>query len=377
MVHRLSAAVLAVSRHLETPEVLQTIVRIARELLGAEYAALGVPDGAGSFAQFVVDGVSDEQWARIGPLPRQHGILAVMLRQPEAQRLDDIRADPRFGWWPAAHPELRAFLGMPITSGEEILGAIYLANKESGFTATDEELLRVLAAHAAIALANARLYERSRELTIEQERARLAHDLHDAVSQKLFSLRLTAEAATEFVGRDPDRARDEIAEVRKLAREATEELRVAVVELRPAALAEDGLATTLRKQVTVLDRAVRAQDARCPTVSFVDEHPPALPPAQQQVVLRVAQEALHNAVRHAQACAVTVTLGPLPSGGALLLVTDDGVGFDPAATRRRGRSLGLRSMRDRASSVRGRLVVDSEPGGGATVRLEVPRDRRE
>lgn len=74
---------------------------------------------------------------------------------------------------------------------------------------------------------------------------------------------------------------------------------------------------------------------------------------------------------------MTVTLGPLPSGGALLLVTDDGVGFDPAATRRRGRSLGLRSMRDRASSVRGRLVVDSEPGRGATVRLEVPRDRRE
>src|SRR5258708_11827116 len=111
---RLSAAVLAVSRHLATEEVLQTIVATARELIGAEYAALGTPDGAGSFSQFLVDGVSDEQWAAIGPLPRQHGMLAVMLEDPEPQRLADIRRDPRFGWWPRAHPEMAAFLGQQI-----------------------------------------------------------------------------------------------------------------------------------------------------------------------------------------------------------------------------------------------------------------------
>src|SRR3954447_17818982 len=98
---RLSAAVLAVSGQLAVPDVLQTIVDTARELVGAEYAALGVPDGGGAFAQFLVSGLTGEEQAAIGPLPRQHGFLAVMLEDPRPQRLDDIRADPRFRWWPA------------------------------------------------------------------------------------------------------------------------------------------------------------------------------------------------------------------------------------------------------------------------------------
>ena len=107
----LSAAVLAVSRHQSVREVLPTIVTAARSLIGCRYAALGVPDDLGGFAEFVVDGVSDEQWAAIGPLPRQHGLLAAMLRESKPQRMDDVRQDPRFGWWPAAHPILKDFLG--------------------------------------------------------------------------------------------------------------------------------------------------------------------------------------------------------------------------------------------------------------------------
>ncbi|OLB81965.1 MAG: diguanylate cyclase [Actinobacteria bacterium 13_2_20CM_2_71_6] len=373
MVRRLSTAVLAVSRHLDAHEVLQTIVATARELLGAEYAALGVPDGAGSFGQFVVDGLTEQRWAEIGPLPRQHGLLGTMLREPHAQRLADIRSDPCFGWWPAAHPELRAFLGMPICDGNQTLGAIYLANKEGGFTDADEELLGVLAAHAAIALTHARLYERSRELTIAEERARLAHDLHDAVAQKLFSLRLTAEAATMLMDRDPQRARAGLAEVTALAGEAAAELHTAVLELRPANLEDDGLATTLRKQVTVLDHAGRA--SRGPRLTFEEGRVPVLPPAQQEVVLRVAQEALHNALRHAGARTVRVALDGTPEGGARLEVVDDGSGFDPDASLRAGRSLGLRSIRDRARSVRGRVRVTSAPGTGTAVRLEVPGGR--
>src|SRR3954471_23953380 len=207
---RLSAAVLAVSGQLAVPEVLQTIVDTARELAGAEYAALGVPDGAGSFAQFLVAGVSPAMQAAIGPLPRQHGFLALMLREPQAQRVADIRADPRFQWWPAAHPTLEAFLGVPIRDDAEILGAIFVANKAGGFTGADEELLAVLAAHAAIALTHARLYARSRELTIAEERGRIAHDLHDAVAQRLFGLRLTVRAADKLLDRDPVAARDRL-----------------------------------------------------------------------------------------------------------------------------------------------------------------------
>ncbi|OYP18397.1 diguanylate cyclase [Streptomyces sp. FBKL.4005] len=367
-----SSALLAMSRHLEVRDVLKTIVASARELLDAQYAALGVPDDHGGFAQFVVDGVSDDQWRAIGPLPRQHGILAAMLHEAKAERLVDVRKDPRFEGWPAAHPDLVDFLGLPIKDGEEVIGALFLANKRCakpegscGFTQDDEELLAILAQHAAIALTNARLYERSRELTIAEERSRLAHELHDAVSQKLFSLRLTAQAAAALVDRDPTRAKGELHQVASLAAEAADELRAAVVELRPAALDEDGLIATLRTQTQVLDRAHTAR------VTFTSNGFRALPAAQEEALLRVAQEALHNALRHSGADRVDVSV-ERRGCGAVLRVTDDGRGFDPTAVRRAGRHLGLVSMRDRASGVGGTLTVESAPGKGTTIEMEVP-----
>ncbi|MDQ1011604.1 signal transduction histidine kinase [Streptomyces sp. V4I23] len=367
-----STALLAMSRHLEVRDVLKTIVASARDLLDAEYAALGVPDDHGGFAQFVVDGVSDAQWKAIGPLPRQHGILAAMLKEAKVERLADVRKDPRFEGWPSAHPEMSDFLGLPIKDGDEVMGALFLANKRCprqdggcGFTEDDEELLGILAQHAAIALTNARLYERSRELTIAEERSRLAHELHDAVSQKLFSLRLTAQAAAALVDRDPGRAKGELQQVAELAAEAADELRAAVVELRPAALDEDGLVNTLRTQIQVLDRAHTAK------VTFDTRGVRALPAAQEEALLRVAQEALHNALRHSGADRVDVVL-VRRGQGALLSVTDDGKGFEPRTVRRAGRHLGLVSMRDRAGGVGGRLSVESAPGKGTTVEMEVP-----
>ncbi|MFE7902778.1 GAF domain-containing sensor histidine kinase [Streptomyces sp. NPDC057424] len=378
-----SSALLAMSRHLEVRDVLKTIVASARELLDAQYAALGVPDDHGGFAQFVVDGVSEEEWKAIGPLPRQHGILAAMLREARSERLADVRKDPRFEGWPKAHPDLVDFLGLPIRDGDEVIGALFLANKlrpvggepphppcpepegSCGFTADDEELLGILAQHAAIALTNARLYERSRELTIAEERSRLAHELHDAVSQKLFSLRLTAQAAARLVDRDPSRAKGELQQVAALAAEAADELRAAVVELRPAALDEDGLVATLRTQIQVLDRAHSA------CVTFAGHGVKALPASQEEALLRVAQEALHNALRHSGADHVDVTLDRSGSG-AVLRVTDDGGGFDPTAVRHAGRHLGLVSMRDRASGAGGTLTVESAPGKGTVIEMEVP-----
>jgi len=376
----LSEAVLAVTRHLDTSAVLRTILRTARDLVGAEYAALGVPDGAGSFARFLVEGVTDEQWKAIGPLPRQHGMLGVMMHDPHPQRLPDIMADPRFSWWPAAHPRLRGFLGVPIRDGDVILGALFMGNTEpvgEGFTEDDEALLKILAAHAAIALTHARLYERERELAITTERARLARELHDAVAQKLFALRLTSQAASSLVETDPERAREQLAQVGALATEAAAELSTAVGELRTPDLAGDGLAEALRKQVAVIDRARSTHGG--PRVRFTCGPSPALPPTHDQVVLRVAQEALHNALRHAGASRIDVSLEPgaaagggKAAGSVRLVVRDDGKGFDPEAA---GRGLGLVSMRERADSVGGQLTVRTREGRGTVIELEVPGGR--
>ena len=362
----LSAAVLAVASRRSVTDVLRTIVAAARRLLDAQYAALGLPDADGGFAEFLADGISDEQWAAIGELPRQHGLLGVMLRDPHPVRLGDIRAHPDFGWWPAAHPVLHDFLGIPIVAGDEILGELFLANKNdrAGFTEQDEELLAVLAAHAAIAIVNARLYERSRELSIMEERHRIARELHDSVTQKLFSLRLTAEAAATVVG--DGEAATQLTVVRQLASEATDELRAITVGLRPADLAGDGLATALRKQAELLDRVHGA------TVAFRGCPVPRLGPAREEAVYRVAQEALHNALRHGAPSKVDIELST-SDASVTLVVTDDGRGFDTdGASRAAQRRLGLASMRERAAAVGGTLRVNSRRGKGTTVRLEVP-----
>ena len=361
-----STAVLADTAHLSVREVLQTIVTSARRLLDARYAALGVPDDSGSFAEFLADGISDEQWRAIGPLPRQHGLLGTMLRDPNPVRLADIRAHPDFGWWPAAHPVLTDFVGMPIVDGDRILGELFLANKVTpgGFTAEDEELLRLLAAHAAIALVNARLYERSRELSLVEERQRIARELHDAVTQKLFSLRLTADAAATLAARDPSRTVEELGTVRRLAAEVADELRAIVVGLRPVDLAGDGLDVALRKQAELLDRVHGS------AVRFNGGPVPRLIAAAEEAAYRIAQEALHNALRHGSPSTVEVTLDA--SGGTVRLeVADDGRGFDLGSAGAAGR-LGLASMRDRARAAGGRLELRSSPGAGTTVRLLLP-----
>ncbi|MFI0486803.1 GAF domain-containing sensor histidine kinase [Actinomadura sp. 9N215] len=362
-----SSAVLAVTRHLSVHEVLQVIVRAAAQLLDARYAALGVPDDEGSFAEFVVEGVSDEEWERIGPLPRQHGMLAAMLHGDTPKRLADIRREPEFEGWPHAHPVLKDFLGVPIRDGQEVIGIIFLANKKrpGGFTDDDEELLTLFAAHAAIAMTNARLYEHNRELTVVAERNRMARELHDAVAQKLFSLRLTARTASALAERDPVRTVQELEQVERLAAEALAELRAVIFELRPADLT-DGLVSSLRKHVEVLDRAHEA------TVRIAADEAVVLPEDQEAVAFRITQEALYNALRHAGARIVEVRLGTR-DGQAVLEVADDGSGFDASDTAAEQQNgLGLASMRDRAYSIGGELTIDAAPGHGTTVRLEVP-----
>jgi len=367
-----SDAVLAVAAQRSVEDVLQQLVDSARELAGARYAALGTPDGEGGFTRFLVAGMSDELIASLGPLPRRHGMLAAMIETSEPYMTEDIHRHPRFrGWWPSRHPDMRSFLGVPIVSPSEgVIGAFYLTEKETGevFDAADQAVIELLAAHAAIAIANAGLYERSRELSMLEARNRLALELHDAVSQKLFSLVLTAEAAGEQLARDPDGARASLERLRALAGEALEELRSLILELRPPELERDGLCGALRKHAEMLRRLHHVEIE----VDIDDAvSAGAGSGARDREILRVAQEALQNAIRHAAPQRLGLRLAR-HDGRLELEVTDDGAGFDPAEPELRSRRLGLTSMEERAQRLGGTLSIRSVPGAGTTVRLEAP-----
>jgi len=364
----LSDVVLAIAAEREVEPVLQRLVHAARELGEARYAALGVPDDDGGFARFLTSGMSDELIAAMGPLPRTHGMLGAMLESAAPYRTADIHDHERFrGWWPSAHPDMRAFLGVPIVARGGIIGALYLTDKLGAetFSDADERLIVLLAAHAAIAIENARLSERSRELSIVEERNRLARELHDSIAQGLFGVTLAAESAVELVARGDAAAGEQLERVQELARGALEELRAVVFELRPASLEAEGLGQVLRKHVEVLRRVSGS------AIELRVAAPPALGPAAAGQVFRIAQEALQNALRHAAAGRIEVRLGN--GGGRLALsVTDDGRGFDVSAPGVRGRRLGLTSMEERAVELGGVLAIESRPGAGTTVRLDVP-----
>jgi len=365
-------AVLGIAGDLSIDVVLERLVHAARDLAGARYAALGVPDDDQGFARFITAGMSGAEIEAMGPLPRTHGLLGAMLADPTPYRTADVRTDPRFrGWWPPAHPVMRSFLGVPIVFRGDVIGAFYLTDKvgEPVFTMADEELVGVLAAHAAVLMEHARLYEQSRELSVLDERNRLARELHDAMTQTLFSLRLSMETAAALVDSDAEGAAAELDTGRALIDAAFGELRALILELRPPALEADGLVAALRKHIEVVGRA----HGLTVSITVVGEPDGAnlLEPDQERALFRIAQEAVSNAVRHAAATTIATIVGFEP-GMASLAVTDDGVGFDPAARAVRSRRLGLTSMRERAQALGGEVTIRSGPGRGTTVRAEVP-----
>jgi len=349
-----SEALLGIAGDLRSDAVLERLVEAARGLGGARYAALGVPDEEGDgFSRWISAGLTDEEIDAIGPLPRNHGLLGAALHDPEPFRSEDVPTDDRFdGWWPAAHPDLDAFLAVPIVFRGDVVAAFYLANKEGGFTDDDQRLVRDLADHAAVLIEHSRLYEARRELSVLEERNRLARELHDALTQSLFGLRLRLEAG-------------DTAGARSLLEEIFAELRSLILQLRPPALERDGLAASLAKHLEVVGRthgiATHLEAGLLGEVSTDTE----------QALFRIAQEAVTNVVRHARAGAVTVRLDR-DDDSLRLSVTDDGHGFDPADRAISARRLGLVSMRERAADLGGSLVIESEAGEGTTVRARVP-----
>ena len=198
---RLLDAVRAVSSGLSLPETLRRIVGAARELADARFAALGVIGPDGALADFISDGMEPDTIRAIGNLPEGHGLLGVLIHEPRPLRLPEIGADPRSYGFPAGHPPMHSFLGVPILVRDRVFGNLYLTEKVGGpaFTDADEALVIALAGQAGVAIENARLREEVADRALVEERERIARDLHDTVIQRLFATGMRLQATVRRV----------------------------------------------------------------------------------------------------------------------------------------------------------------------------------
>jgi len=266
---------------------------------------------------------------------------------------------------PSGSPKVNhGWLGVPMLFGDKVLGAIVVGSYHRGaFDEGHQQTLTSIANQAAVALENARLYEQARQLAVLEERQRLARDLHDAVTQTLFSASLIAEALPALWEIDQLNGRQLLKELRQLSRGALAEMRTLLLELRPKTLVEANLGDLLRQ----LAEAVMGRTGLPVTVTL--DGRPKLPSDVHVALYRIAQETLNNVVKHAQASRVTIALhATRPSMGGQIVelhVTDDGRGFDPQHIP--PDRLGLGIIRERAQAVGATLHVESRPGCGTQV----------
>lgn len=260
---------------------------------------------------------------------------------------------------------------IPLESRGDRLGVLVIVGSQGGaFSTAQLALFQSIADQLGVAVENARLFARSEQAAVAAERNRLARDLHDAVTQTLFSSSMIADVLPKIWERNPDEGRRRLEELRQLTRGALSEMRTLLVELRPAALADTDLGDLLEHQVNAFIARTRLQ------VGFersVSHNPPV---EVKEAFYRIAQEAFNNIARHAEAAQVRVRLDGEP-GKMDLTIQDDGVGFDAQTLEHEGLGLGI--MRERARSIGARLEVVSRPGRGTRLHLnwQAPDEEKE
>lgn len=362
---RLLEAVTAVTSDLGLEAVLRRVVEAACLLVDARYGALGVIDEDGrGLRAFVHHGLDAADVERIGALPQGRGVLGLLVREPNPVRLDDLRTHPAAVGIPEHHPAMHSFLGVPIEVRGEIWGNLYLTEKEGGaaFEEEDEELVLGLAAVAGSAIANARLLEESRRLSVVEERERIGRDLHDTVIQRLFAAGLGLQAAARRI-EDPGT----VARVTA----AIDEIDLTVKEIRSTIFALQADAEQLggvRARLLEVVEEVGGLLARAPRVRFEGPIDSVVPIDVAEQLVPVLREALSNVVRHAGASEVEVVLRAI-DGVVELTVRDDGRGVEGTV---RPAGLGLVNLRERARTLGGDLEVGPRDGGGTTLVWRVP-----
>ncbi|HZC32370.1 MAG TPA: GAF domain-containing protein, partial [Candidatus Bathyarchaeia archaeon] len=198
----------AIAGLLDLDEALQLIVERVRALVGARYAALGIVGTDDRIQRFITSGMTSREREAIGPLPQGRGLLGLIIHQALPYRIPNIAAHPDSSGFPANHPPMTSFLGVPVTSSGRSVGNFYLTDKTGApeFTADDQRLVELFALHAGIAIDNARLHQQAADYAIVQERDRIGRDLHDGIIQSLYAVSLSLEDVPELMTSSPAEA---------------------------------------------------------------------------------------------------------------------------------------------------------------------------
>jgi signal transduction histidine kinase len=263
----------------------------------------------------------------------------------------------------ASRFKTESLLAVPLQVEGTVIGALNVANKPGGFTEDDVRILGLLADVAAIAIENARLRQKAERVAIVEERQWLARELHDSVTQALYSVTLYAEAARlALAAGKQDVAAENLRELQSMAREALFDIRLLIFELHPPILEGQGLAAALQIRLAAVETRAGLQ-----AEMHVDGGR-RLPLSIEEELYRIALEALNNVVKHAKAQHVTIHLR-FDDQRVGLEISDDGLGYDPARARGSG-GVGLRGMEERAQRINAKLEILSAPGKGTTLRVE-------
>jgi signal transduction histidine kinase len=362
------AATRAVASVLSVDEVLQVIVDQVRPLVGARYAALGIVDGRGVIERFITSGLSDEARALIGPLPRGHGFLGLIIRENGSFRIPDINKDPRRHGFPPHHPPMTSFLGVPVSVKGRSVGNLYLTNKQDAaeFTANDQLLVETFARHAAIAIENARLHDQIHRLAIFDERERIGKDLHDGIIQSIYAVGLSLEDVPELIADDPDEVVQRVERAIDTLHLTIRDIRNFILGLRPELLG----GTTLLGGLVALVEDFR-HNSIVDVELAVDDMVLEPPEGATSHLLGIVNEALSNVARHSGATRAWIDVTG-DDRALTVVVRDNGRGFDPAAGAALGHQ-GLRNMRSRAADI-GAIMDISSTQEGTQIRVAIGLD---
>lgn len=363
----LNQAALAISSELTLNRTLQQIVDSLRELTGAAYAAIGVPNNTGQLDEFIYSGLSLEEAMGMATFPQGLGLLGVLYKKTNSIRIPNIADDPRSVGFPEGHPPMGPFLGVPVLARDEVLGNLYLTNEAGGdeFTETDQLMVERFAVHVAVAIQNARLYEEVGRLAIVRERDRIGMDLHDGIIQSIYAAGLILESAKLRLPGQADESEKLLTRAIENLNDTIRDIRNYILDLRPRRFEGD-----LMDGVSRLVREFQANTMVEVSLTIRINDAQELKSSVARALFLTAQEALANVARHARANNVILELMQVGTT-VRLAITDDGLGFD---SNRRNHAIGhgLSNMRSRAASLNGTFELTATPGEGTKLVLILP-----